>query len=594
MYHFVEIPKNGGYFSIARHNKAANIQIILVSDVDRFEFNVIKYLIDVNVQNMIERSKFIIFKSPEFYEDLSEEPDVTRSCTFTLGSYNKRLISEILKYNGLKMSDRDVGLVWGSSSEVDEMSPRTVLQRFNHFPYSKKILGNKAELAYIIQNNPKLRQFPRFFPKTFILPRDREILYRHMRSNQTMQFIAKPPNGSCGHGIKIVTFADFYGLPQNSVVSEYISRPLCIDGFKFDLRVYVLVTSFAPLRAFVCKEGLARFATESYSTVTNNVFSHLTNASLNKKGKNWCSEFKWKLSDLLQEIEHRWNRSPDDMMRQIQDVVSRTLALVQHVMAPSEKRSLEDPFFELYGFDLLIDKDFNMWLIEINTFPSLGIDEEVDFEVKGPMLAQALSIVGIPDLDGSELRQIQDTFDPASVDIHTFERALVKREDERNRASGDGFIRIFPSEVTRDLREMLTIPKLIFTKKPPKREEKPVDPIKLAKELGPEQAMQVLVAYLSKLHKMMDDRDLGDRITTRVTKFLAAQGYQVTQQSVNIKAALKNFIERQKARCAITLKDDQNVSAEMKTIIASAGDDFTAQVLLHTEVPVRNLRTLFY
>lgn len=539
---------------------------------------------------MIEKSKFIIFKCPDCYEDFDEPVTPKRSCTVNLGSHNKRLVSEILKYNGLEVSDKNFSMMWGSSPEVDEISPQTVLQRLNHFPYSKRILGNKAELAYIIQNNPKLRSFPRFFPRSFVLPRDREVLYRHMRSNQTMQFIAKPPNGSGGHGIKLVTFADFYGIPANSVVSQYISRPLCIDGFKFDLRIYVLVTSFAPLRAFVCREGLARFATESYSPVTNNVYSHLTNATLNKKGKNWCSEFKWKLSDLLQEIEHRWHRSPDDMMRQIQDIVARTLALVQHVMAPNEKRSLEDPFFELYGFDLLIDKDFAMWLIEINTFPSLGCDEEVDFEVKGPMLAQALSIAGIPDLSVSELRQAQDAFDIASVDPGAFEKNLVKLEDERNRASGDGFVRIFPSEATRDLRELLARPKLIFAKKAHKRE----DPMKYAKDLGPEQAMQVLVAYLSRLHKQIEDEELGERITERVTKFLAAQGYQVTERSVNIKAVLKNFIERQKARCAITLREDQNVPPAVRSMLASAGDDFLSQVLLHTEVPVRNLRSLFY
>lgn len=47
-----------------------------------------------------------------------------------------------------------------------------------------------------------------------------------------------------------------------SVVSRYISNPLLINGHKFDLRIYVVVTSFEPLKIYVYKEGLARFASE--------------------------------------------------------------------------------------------------------------------------------------------------------------------------------------------------------------------------------------------------------------------------------------------------------------------------------------------
>lgn len=43
-----------------------------------------------------------------------------------------------------------------------------------------------------------------------------------------------------------------------------LSQPFLIDGFKFDMRIYVLVTSCDPLKIFLYEEGLARFATMRY------------------------------------------------------------------------------------------------------------------------------------------------------------------------------------------------------------------------------------------------------------------------------------------------------------------------------------------
>lgn len=75
---------------------------------------------------------------------------------------------------------------------------------------------------------------------------------------------------------------------EDNIVSFYIDRPLLINQKKFDMRVYVVVTSFHPLRVYMYQEGLARFATEEYSNdpnVLRNKFVHLTNFSINKKNQ---------------------------------------------------------------------------------------------------------------------------------------------------------------------------------------------------------------------------------------------------------------------------------------------------------------------
>ena len=50
------------------------------------------------------------------------------------------------------------------------------------------------------------------------------------------------------------------------IVSEYIDNPLLLDGFKFDLRIYVALLSVNPLRIYIYEEGLVRLATVKYTS----------------------------------------------------------------------------------------------------------------------------------------------------------------------------------------------------------------------------------------------------------------------------------------------------------------------------------------
>lgn len=56
-------------------------------------------------------------------------------------------------------------------------------------------------------------------------------------------------------------------LQKLTLVQTYIPRPLLVDNRKFDLRIYVMVTSaFPTMRVFIYRQGLVRFATEDYQS----------------------------------------------------------------------------------------------------------------------------------------------------------------------------------------------------------------------------------------------------------------------------------------------------------------------------------------
>lgn len=103
-------------------------------------------------------------------------------------------------------------------------------------------------------------------------------------------WIVKPVASSRGRGIFLAKTPDeiqsHIASDEQVVVSRYITDPLCIDGHKCDIRIYVAVTSFNPLIIYLYEEGLVRIATVRYSTPTSenlwNPCMHLCNYSINK------------------------------------------------------------------------------------------------------------------------------------------------------------------------------------------------------------------------------------------------------------------------------------------------------------------------
>ena len=48
-------------------------------------------------------------------------------------------------------------------------------------------------------------------------------------------------------------------LDETMIVCKYIHNPLLIDNFKFDVRLYVAVTSYDPMVVYLYEEGLTRY-----------------------------------------------------------------------------------------------------------------------------------------------------------------------------------------------------------------------------------------------------------------------------------------------------------------------------------------------
>lgn len=255
-----------------------------------------------------------------------------------------KLVRSLCEANGFTYTEsHEWNLLWASSScKAYLYEGLNEYQRLNHFPHSYEITRKDRLCFNYVKMQEKFgREAFDFMPDTYILPNEYgDLLSHYQKLKQTDPrrnvWIVKPSNSSRGRGIHIIDDINDLNVDELSIISRYITNPLLINGYKFDLRIYVVVTSYEPLRLYVYKEGLARFASETYTAKfnKNNKYMHLTNYSVNKKNDNFVQNetsehddfgFKWSLSAFCKHLETvginmslLWSR--------IFDVVIKTMA----------------------------------------------------------------------------------------------------------------------------------------------------------------------------------------------------------------------------------------------------------------------------
>ncbi|EGF78801.1 hypothetical protein BATDEDRAFT_26123 [Batrachochytrium dendrobatidis JAM81] len=398
----------------------------------------------------------------------------TTPLTINLTNCKYDIVKECATLFGCKLVEDPLSwhLFWiDTGVSMERVLEMKLNQRINHFPGMHEIC-RKDHLA---RNFTRLsRIFPKdynFFPKTWILPNDwGEFNLFHKSKSRSGPYIAKPDHGCQGKGIFLFKTPDQLYESQSTsgsnpapnasiqnnpnisgglIVQSYLSQPCLIDGFKFDLRIYVLVTSISPLRVFVYRDGLARFATDLYHPPTdkniNNTRMHLTNYAINKHSEKFVVDdmngSKRSLKAVLQFLAESRGVDTDALWNRICDIIVKTILVVQPVISrglkswlPSsmiEFQDLKKPTgsnlssahsthssyssfstpthkptalplsgmgsqcFEILGFDIFLDSKMKPWVLEVNHSPSFTCDSPLDREIKSGVITDALNLLNL-------------------------------------------------------------------------------------------------------------------------------------------------------------------------------------------------------
>lgn len=237
------------------------------------------------------------------------------------------------------------------------------LKKINHFQKSNCICDKDLLLKNMRRMCGAFGKIFAFTPESYTLPNDYMNFLKSYTKNKKEGaiWIVKPSD--LAQGKKIYVLSDINNLYYDrlSVVQKYIEPPLTIGGYKNDLRIYCLVTSISPLRIYLYDNGLVRFSTQKYSGDITNVYSHLTNSSLNKFSPTYetdkeviGSKCKWELKRLKDYFEDNNCTLYPYVMEDIGLLICLTCLIL--IYNNNETHSN----FELFGFDFMLDSNLKV------------------------------------------------------------------------------------------------------------------------------------------------------------------------------------------------------------------------------------------
>ncbi|TNN17190.1 Tubulin polyglutamylase TTLL4 [Schistosoma japonicum] len=299
-------------------------------------------------------------------------------------------------------------------------------QKVNHLPCSFQ-LGRKDRLwRNIVQMQLKYgKEHFSFMPQTYCLPGDLDELKKVWdEEEENQRWIMKPPASARGIGVRLVTKWSQIPKKRPALIQKYLSRPYLINDSKFDLRIYVYISSVNPLRLYIHEDGLVRFASQKYSNAVrtlSNRYIHLTNYSINRLNSEYISntnEFaakghKWSLRAFWTYLKAK-GISPTPIWSNIKDLVVKTVISTEAAFNTAVNTYCNHSIsvHEIFGFDIFLDEDLQPWLLEVNVSPSMHSDSPLDAKIKGGVIKDMLNLSGLhlPEAMESSCRTIPSSY----------------------------------------------------------------------------------------------------------------------------------------------------------------------------------------
>ncbi|XP_031554461.1 probable beta-tubulin polyglutamylase [Actinia tenebrosa] len=185
------------------------------------------------------------------------------------------------------------------------------------------------------------------------------------------------------------------------IIQRYIMNPLLLNNHKFDIRAYMFIASTNPY-VVLYHQGYIRLSCVPYSPYSEEagnsiLLAHLTNQYIQKKHPSYSSmkeETVWSFERLQSYIDEHHTKEKGLAKNWMFTTFTKRMQQIMLTCFHSVRKKLHrrSGFFDLLGFDFMIDENFKVWLIEVNVNPSLNTNCQVLKDVIPTMVDSTVRI----------------------------------------------------------------------------------------------------------------------------------------------------------------------------------------------------------
>lgn len=293
----------------------------------------------------------------------------------------------------------------------------------NHIPgheslYRKDMVGQSlADYTKKYESKPHCFNADKFFPRTWLMKDEEQCKkffaefnserYQELKAERKIVYFRKIGFGVHeGKGVFPVNEqeeekiraqyknGELCGkIHNNNIMQVAIHNPLLFNGHKADFRIPMIIASTNPMMVYY-HDGFLRVSLEEFSLESEERGSFVTNIAVSQRvfdiartngtyeGKNETelrADAVWTFKTVHEHLMKTGKvTDPNWLDNYLRPEIKKMMVhLIRMSQGPFFKQS---SIFEIYGLDIMLDDDLNLWFIEANSKPGM---EGFSHEIKG-------------------------------------------------------------------------------------------------------------------------------------------------------------------------------------------------------------------